>query len=178
MKPIIPLLACAAFVLAPAPLRAADSKRTAEYLLISPLDHENQKVTVDVAFVKPVNWVSRIPGMSFFHARTIDRVDHKPGGEILVAVPTADAEKFARKYGTDFEGRMDRNALDGQFIAGGGRGRGKIWMIDLSGQLAEMIAAQKAEFPDEAFMVGGPGGRGPGMGEGMRPRPHGPGNAQ
>jgi hypothetical protein len=86
---------------------AADSKRTAEYLLSSPLTHEGKAVTVDVAAVKPVQWKSPLPELTFFHALTMDRIDRKPGGGILVAVPTAEAASFAKKYGTDFEGRHE-----------------------------------------------------------------------
>src|SRR5690606_7194683 len=83
----------------------AESKRTAEYILSDPAAYQNKEVTLDVAFVKPVHWVSPFAGMAFFQAMTIDRTDKKMGGVILVAIPAVDAAKFAKKYGTDFDGR-------------------------------------------------------------------------
>lgn len=125
----------------------ADSKRTAEYLLSSPLANEGKPVTVDVAAVKPVHWKSPFAELTFFHAMTMDRSDRKPGGGILVAVPAADAAAFAKKYGTDFEGRYESDPLKGMFMASGPR---KIWVIDLSGQLAQLQAERKLSLPEEA----------------------------
>ena len=142
--------------------QAADSKRTAEYLLSSPQTYENKAVTVDVAAVKPANWKSPFPELAFFHAMTLDRMDHKPGGAILVAVPAADSASFAKKYGTDFEGRFESDPLKGQFLAAGPR---KIWVIDMSGKLAGLLAERKAMWPDEAGAPVAMGGRfGPGRG--------------
>jgi hypothetical protein len=138
---------------------AADSKRTAEYLLSSPLVHEGKTVTVDVAAVKPVHWKSPFPELAFFHAMTIDRVDHKPGGTILVAIPSAEAARFAKKYGTDFEGRYESDQLKGLFMASGPR---KFWVVDVSGQLANLQADRKLSLPDEAgrpVAMGGQFGR-------------------
>lgn len=141
--------------------QAADSKRTAEYLLSSPLSYEGKTVTLDVAAVQPVHWKSPFPELAFFQAMTLDRMDHKPGGVILVAVPAADSASFARKYGTDFEGRFESDPLKGQFMASGPR---KVWIIDVSGQLAKLQEERKALLPDEAgrpLAMGGKFGRGP-----------------
>lgn len=126
---------------------AGDSKRTAEYLLSSPLSYEGKTVTLDVAMVQPVRWKSPFAEVTFFHAMTMDRVDRKPGGGILVAVPTADAASFAKKYGTDFEGRFDSDQLKGLFMASGPR---KIWVIDTTGHLEKLMAERKVMLPDEA----------------------------
>lgn len=140
----------------------ADSKRTAEYYLSDPLNHQNKEVTLDVSFVKPVHWVSPFAGVAFFRAMTTDRTDRKRGGGILVAVPATEAAKFAKKYGTDFDGRTDKTTLRGDFIAGGGTKNRKMWMLDTTGKLTEIMAAQKKNFPDEAFEDGtGPGPKGP-----------------
>ena len=139
---------------------AAESKRTAEYLLTTPEAYQGKEVTLDVAFVKPVHWVSPLPGVSFFHALTIDRMDRRPGGEILVAVPTDDAAAFARKYGTDFERRYESDSLKGTFMAAGGKeGPRKIWLIDMTGQLQKLIDEKKLQFPKDAFGGPGAGGR-------------------
>lgn len=142
----------------------AESKRIAEYILSDPTTYENKEVTLDVAFVKPVHWVSPYAGIAFFRAMTIDRTDKKPGGGILVAVPAVDAAKFAKKYGTDFDGRYDKETLRGIFLAAGSGRHRKIWLVDTTGKLSEMIAAQKKDFPEEALnddLGGGPkGGKG------------------
>lgn len=142
--------------------QAADSKRTAEYLLSSPLSYEGKTVTLDVAAVQPVRWKSPFPELAFFQAMTLDRMDHKPGGVILVAVPAADSASFAKKYGTDFEGRFESDQLKGLFMASGPR---KVWVIDMSGQLAKLLAERKELLPDEAGRPLAIGGKfGPGRG--------------
>ncbi len=158
---LITLVLTAAFV----PLAgAADSKRTAEYLLATPGDFEGKEVTLDVAFVKPVQWKSAVPELAFFRAMTIDRRDNKPGGHILVAIPASEAGKFSKKYGMDFEGRGDSNTLRGTLLAGPGKGpekmdHARIWFIDTTGTAVELIKAKKLELIDEGPM-GGPGGGG------------------
>lgn len=130
----------------------AESKRTAEYLLISPSDHQDKDVTVDVALVRPVQWVSPAPEFAFFRAMTIDRSDRKAGGEILVAVPASGAAAFARKYGTDFEGRYESDSLKGTFLSIGraeNREGGRLWIIDTTGNLAKAIADKKLTLPTD-----------------------------
>lgn len=160
----------------------ADSKRTAEFILSDPKTYEGQQVTLDVALVKPVHWVSPLPDFAFFHALTIDRTDGRPGGGILVAIPASESASFAKKYGTDFEGRNDKTTLRGAFIAiGGGHRPGKIWIVDTTGELENKMREMKKEFPEEAFggeEGSGPGPRGPG-GPGGRPgKPGRPGAGQ
>jgi len=144
----------------------AESKRTAEYILSDPTAYQNKEVTLDVSFVKPVHWVSPFAGIAFFHAMTIDRTDKKPGGGILVAIPAVDSAKFAKKYGTDFDGRYDKDTLRGELIAGGGQRHRKMWLIDTTGKLSELMAKSKKDLPEDALdsdMGGGPkGGKGPG----------------
>jgi len=153
-------------------LQASDSKRTAEYILTTPSDFEGKEVTLDVAFVKPVQWKSPVPELAFFRALTIDRQDKKPGGHILVIIPAADAAKFAKKYGTDFEGRNESNTLRGTFLAapGGKERHRRVWMIDTTGKAAELIKANKLEVNDEGEMMGEGGGPGGPGGPGHHPR--------
>lgn len=156
MKPYqyLPLVLLTAF----APLLpAAESKHTAEYILANSADFEGKEVTLDVAFVKPVEWKSPIPTLTFFHVVTLDRRDRKPGGFILVAIPAADSGQFAKKYGMDFNGRNTvTNTLKGTFMATPGRPGmgGRRWIIDTTGQVAELIKANKVHLPDHD---GGPG---------------------
>lgn len=161
----IPLIILTAF----APLvHAAESKHTAEYILANSAAFEGQEVTLDVAFVKPVEWKSPIPELAFFHAMTYDRRDHKPGSPILVVIPAADSGKFAKKYGMDFNGRNTvPNTLKGTFLATlrpAGNGA-KRWIVDTTGQATALIKANKFHLPDHD---GGPD-RGPGPGHGRRP---------
>lgn len=128
----------------------ADSKRTADYLRIAPQTHENKEVTVDVSMVKPAHWKSPLETVSFFHALTIDRTEDKSGGVILVAVPGVAAEKFAKKYGTTFENRNDKDRLTGTFVLVSGGGPSGLWMIDTTGQLQQLIKDKKLEMPDAA----------------------------
>ncbi len=141
----------------------ADSKRTAEYLLTSPSEHQDKEVTVDVAMVKPVQWVSPAPEFAFFRAMTIDRSDRKAGGDILIAVPAGDTASFARKYGTDFEGRNDFDSLKGSFLSvarAGGHENSQIWIIDTTGKLAKAIEEKKLSLPaDGKLAEGGRGSR-------------------
>lgn len=136
----------------------ADSKRTAEYLLTSPSSHKDTDVTVDVALVKPVNWVSPVADTSFFRVVTLDRSDRKFGGEILVAVPSGEAERFAKKYGTDFEGRYESDSLKGTFLSAGRKDGGNFWLIDTTGKLKDAIAAKKLELPNEGNSAAAEGG--------------------
>jgi len=161
----------------PPMLHAADSKRTAEYYLITPTDFEGKEVTLDVAFVKPTHWKSPIPELAFFYALTLDRRDNRFGGGILVAIPSGDAEKFAKKYGTDFEGRSESNTLKGMFMAApGGKDRhGKVWLVDTTGKVAELIKQRRLTIEEgedgAGFGPGGPGGPGGQWGPGG-PGPH------
>ncbi|CAN5795637.1 hypothetical protein BH09VER1_BH09VER1_19470 [soil metagenome] len=168
--PSLLALACLGILGLSSNAQASDSKRTAEYLLTTPVANEGKEVTLDVSFVTPVHWKSPLPDVAFFHAMTIDRNDRKPGGEIMVAIPSAKAEAFARKYGTDFKGRNDMNSLKGVFTAlGGGEGRGpRTWIIDSTdGLLQKAIAEHKFSLPPDA---GGPGEHGgPGGPGGHRP---------
>ncbi|MCU0777351.1 MAG: hypothetical protein MUF86_06745 [Akkermansiaceae bacterium] len=146
----------------------ADSKRTAEFLLVDPKSHVDKEVTLDVSHVKPVHWKSPLSEIAFFHAVTIDRRDGRFGGAILVAVPAGEATKFARKFGMDFDGRNSTTTLRGTFVLVSGRGPSGLWIIDTTGKLAELIAEKRAEFPAEAGKPGdmgkepGVGGPGPG----------------
>ena len=140
-------------------LHASESKRTAHYLLTTPSTFEGKEVTLDVAFVKPVPWKSPVPEIAFFHAKTIDRQERKPGGEMMIVILSEDAAKFARKYGTNFEGRNESNSLKGTFItAPGGGKRGKVWLVDTTGKVADLIKQNKLVIEEDE----GGGGRGPG----------------
>jgi len=146
-------------------LHAVESKHTAEYVLANSADFEGKEVTLDVAFVKPVEWKSPIPELAFFHAVTLDRRDHKPGGPILVAIPAADSGKFAKKYGMDFNGRNTvPNSLKGVFLATPGRPGmgGKRWIIDTTGQAVALIKANKLHLPEHDGGAAEGFGRGPG----------------
>lgn len=131
-------------------LQAAESENTAEFILTNPEQREGQQVTLDVAFVKPVRWKSPVPELAFFHALTMDRKDRKPGGGIIVAVLAAEAAAFTKKYGTDFEGRYEKDELVGTLLASPGRGpRRQVWFVDTSGLAAELIKQNKMNIEDE-----------------------------
>lgn len=170
MKPYqcLPLVLLTAF----APLlHAAESKHTAEYILANSAQFEGKEVTLDVAFVKPVEWKSPIPTLAFFHAITLDRRDHKRGGPILVVIPAADSGQFAKKYGMDFNGRNTvTNALKGTFMATPGRPGmgGRRWIIDTTGLVADLIKANKLHLPENDGAAGGGERLGPGVGKRIR----------
>jgi hypothetical protein len=148
-------------------LKAAESERTAEHILTTPSEHEGKEVALDVAFVKPVHWKSPVEELAFFHAVTMDRKDMKPGGGILVAIPAADAASFAKKYGTDYEGRYEKDELTGTLMAGPGCGpRKQVWFVDTSGQAAAMIEQKKLSLEDD----GRPDPAEQGQGRGPRER--------
>ena len=153
-------------------IHASDSKRTAEYILTTPADFEGKEVTLDVAFVKPVHWKSPNPELAFFHAMTIDRLNHKPGGEILVAIPSTDAAKFAKKFGTSFERRNESDSLQATLVAApGGRMHAKVWILDTTGKVADLVKQDKLAIVEDE----GGGGAGPGS---HGPRKPGPGSAR
>ena len=158
-------------------LHASESKRTAEYILTTPADFEGKEVTLDVSFVKPVHWKSPNPELAFFHAMTLDRLNHKPGGEILVVIASTDASKFAKKYGTNFERRNESDSLQATLVAApGGRMHAKVWILDTTGKVAEMVKQNQLSIVEEegggGRGPGGPGPRGPGF---QGPRKPGPG---
>ena len=157
-------------------LHASDSKRTAEYLLTTPADFEGKEVTLDVAFVKPVHWKSPVPELAFFHAMTLDRRDYKPGGEILVVILSEDASHFAQRYGTDFKSRSYSNSLKGTLVAApGGRMHAKVWILDTTGKVADMVKQNKLRVEEEGGGGGAGGGPGPGgPGPGPGGHEHGP----
>lgn len=149
-------------VAAASALQAGDSKRTAEYILTTPTEFGGKEVTLDVALVKPVHWKSPSPELVFFHVLTIDRSDKKPGGGIMVAIPAADAAKFAKKYGTDFDGRNDMDTLRGTLIAAPGKGpHARVWIIDTTGKMGELVKQKKLIIEDEEDGGFGPQGPGP-----------------
>jgi len=155
MKTNLLLLLAASSVIV-LPLHASDSKRTAEYILATPSDFEGKEVTLDVAFVKPVQWKSSVPELAFFRAMTLDRRDYKPGGHILVAIPAASAGAFSKKYGMDFEGRRESNSLKGTLLTGPNRmKKNRIWFIDTSGQAQALIKDNKIALEED-----GPAGLG------------------
>jgi hypothetical protein len=148
MKTIFKLSAL--ILIATGTLGYAGSKRTADYLRLDPTSHLDKEVTLDVSMVKPVHWKSPVEGVAFFHALTVDRTEDKSGGSILVAVPAADAEKFAKKYGTTFESRNDKNRLKGTFILVSGKGASGLWIIDTTGKIAQLIKDGKLDMPADA----------------------------
>lgn len=157
-----------------APFLRAESKHTADYILSTPSDYEGKSVTLDVAFVKPVNWKSPVPELAFFHAMTIDTREKKPGGCILVAILAEKSASFAKKYGLNFDDRNDSDTLKGTLIAAPGKDKEhhhhRVWLIDATeGKLAELIAAKKLEINEED------GGPGEGMQQGMLEGSGGPG---
>ena len=110
---------------------------------------------------------------------TMNRIDYKPGGMIMVAIPSDDAGKFAKKYGTDFQGRNLTHPLTGTLIAAGGHGPdqgGRMWLVDTTGKAAALIKDKKLEGMEDGGPENGPG-KGPWMGGEGRfgPKPHGPG---
>jgi hypothetical protein len=137
-------------------LHASESKRTANYILTTPTAFEGKDITLDVSFVKPSHVKSPIPEIAFFHAATLDRLEHKPGGNILVVIAAEDASKFAKKYGTNFEGRNASNPLKGILAAApGGKRQGQVWLLDTTGKIGELIKQNKLVIEEEAG--GGPG---------------------
>ena len=128
-------------------IHASDSKRTAEYILTTPADFEGKEVTLDVAFVKPVHWKSPVPELAFFHAMTLDLRDYKPGGEILVVIPSEDASRFAQRYGTDFKTRTFSNVLKGTLVAAPGGRMHKIWILDTTGKITDLVKQNKLAAP-------------------------------
>lgn len=128
----------------------SESKKTADFLRLDPKSHADKEVTVDVSMVKPVRWKSPVEDIAFFHALTIDRDGDKSGGAILVAVPAADSEKFAKKYGMNFEGRKDKTTLRGIFILASRGGPSGLWMIDTTGKIPLLLADKKLELPAAA----------------------------
>jgi len=170
MKTFVPLIAVTLLLTGHTSF-AAESKRTAEYILANPKAYDNKEVSLDVAFVKPVQWVSPIPSPAFFHAVTIDRHDKKMGGSILVAVDSPDSAKFAKKYGMDFDGRRDRDTLKGKFIQlpRGKNGGREIWAIDTTGTLLDTVKQAQVTLPAGGGKVG-PGDKV----HGKRPHPRPP----
>lgn len=156
----------AVILMATSTLGYSQSKRTAEFLRLDPKSHVDKEVTLDVSMVKPVHWKSPIEDLVFFQAMTIDRTEDKSGGSILVAVLATDAEKFAKKYGMNFDGRGDKDKLVGTFILVSGQGPSGFWMIDTTGKVAKLIADKKFTLPDAAKHDGNDG---PGPGPGRRP---------
>lgn len=126
----------------------ADSKRTADYLRIEPTKHVDKEVTVDVLMVHPTHWKSPVAELAFFHATTIDRTDKNVSGTILVAVAADEAADFAKKYGTDYEGKNNRHALTGKFILVNGKGPSGLWMIDTTDKVAGLLKENKLAIPD------------------------------
>ena len=156
-------------------LQASDSKRTAEYILTTPADFEGKEVTVDVSFVTPVHWKSPVAEMAFFHAMTLDRRDYRPGGEILVAIPSEEAAGFAKKYGTDFKNRTFSNSLKATLVAAPGGGKHpKVWLLDTSGKITDLVKQSHFAIEEDGGGGGGAGGPGRGPGPGPGPGPHGP----
>ena len=156
---------------AAAPLvQASESKRTADYILTTPTDFEGKEVTLDVSFVKPPHSKSPVPELAFFHVMTMNRIDYRPAGMILVAIASEDAAKFAKKYGTSFQGRDLTHPLTGTLISTPGHGpdqNGRMWLVDTTGKAAGLIKDKKFEGLDG----GGPEG---GMEGGKGDRPFGP----
>ena len=153
-------------------LQASDSKRTAEYILTTPTDFEGKEVNLDVAFVEPVHWKSPVPELAFFRAITLDRRDYRPGGQILVAIRSTDAAQFAQKYGTDFKSRNHSTPLKGTLVAApGGQMHAKIWIVDTTGKVVDLVSQNKLKIEDEGGGPDGGAGKGPGPGHG--PGPHG-----
>lgn len=156
-----------AFLAISAPLSmAGNSKHTAEYIIANSADYEGKEVELDVSFVKPAQWKSPIPELAFFHVVTIDRRDQKMGGSVLVAVKSAEAGSFAKKYGMNFDGRRDSDSLRGVFLAAPGRGpyskaRARVWFVDTTGTAVELIKAKKLELEED-----GPNSAGLGKGNG------------
>jgi hypothetical protein len=144
---------------------AGESKRTAEYILATPLKFEGKNVDLDVSFVQPVNWKSPNTEIAFFHAMTMDRLDKKRGGSILVAIPAADAAKFAKRYGTDFDGRNEYDRLNGVLTAAPHirNFRGGTWIIDMTGgKIAELVKNKQLVIEDNEGKEGeGKGERAP-----------------
>ncbi len=170
------LLAALAIAASSAVGFAADSKRTADYILTSPSDFEGKEVTLDVAFVKPVRWKSPVPELAFFHAMTTDRRDDRPAGRILVVVAADKTTAFARKYGTDPDGRrLDADTLRGILLAAPGKHpRARVWMVDTDGRAAELIKNKKLMIDDEGVEGDELDGQGPGAGNGPQNPPQPP----
>ena len=145
---------------------AGESKRTADYILATPLEFEGKNVDLDVSFVKPVNWKSPNTEIAFFHAMTMDRLDKKRGGSILVAIPAADAAKFAKRYGTDFDGRNEYDRLNGVLTTtpdNKKKFKGGTWVIDMTGgKIAELVKNKQLVIEDNEGKEGeGKGERAP-----------------
>lgn len=121
---------------------AEASDRTANDILATPQKYENQEVTLDVAFLKPVHWKSPLPELAFFHALTMDRQSKRPGGGILTAVAADEVETMVKRYGSTYDGRQTRSLKGTLLLIPGKRGSG-LWILDTTGKAAELIKAQR-----------------------------------
>lgn len=122
---------------------------SARYYKSNPDKFDGEKVDVDVAFVTRINRKTRLDGVVFFVAHTVDEDNHVPGGSIIVAVLEGDAEHFMRKYGTALErrGKVDTKRLRGTFHQ---LKRGLCY-IDQSGEADALIEAYRKEHSDDVI---------------------------
>lgn len=107
MKITYPILCGLALLLSGGSLVAATPVSADDYL-VSPWDYEGQTIKLNVAFVRPSHFQSPLPDVIFYHAMTMT-LDHKIGGEMLIAVSKTESEHFARTFGLDFHGRNARS---------------------------------------------------------------------
>jgi len=174
MKPLPALIiGCTAFFLFGLDGVQAGSKDTVNFYLTTPDKYAGKEIELDVVGVRPVRVKSPIPELAFFRAFSYDRREHSPGGDIVVAVDAASAEKFAKKYGDVWEGGRKTESLKGILLSAPAEGR-QFWFVDTSGKANGLIAEAKASLQgvadDPSGLGGGPGGPPGGRGFGQRGR--------
>ena len=79
------------------PAVAGPSKHTANYLRGHGDSLARKDVSLDVSWVQPARW-KNTDEVSFFFAHTWDEREKLPGGVITIAVDTADAVAFVKKF--------------------------------------------------------------------------------
>lgn len=149
MKNIICITALTALLL---PAVLLGSEKTANGILANPAKNENQSVSLDVAFLRPVRWSSPVPDVAFFYAMTYDRRNRSFGGGILLAAPEADRESLIRRYGVTRDGGQRSPASTTTLRAvlrstgeTGQQGR-SLWFLDQTeGEVSEAIKQKRGE---------------------------------
>jgi hypothetical protein len=85
-------------------ITAAESQHTADYLRLHSSELLGQRVTLDVACLKPVGTVIEpAPGIALVFAQTWDEAKEHVGGEVAVLLPRDALDKALQRYGIRFD---------------------------------------------------------------------------
>lgn len=141
------LLAVAVMIVATSTSAMARNPDSAEFYLAYADKYLDQTIKLDVSHVEPVHFISPVQGVAFLRVATIDNVERRNGGMIMMVLPVEDKEKVIKKYGLNHERAQSKSMKVVLRQASGRIAREAHYLADYEGKAWELVKDSLAKVP-------------------------------